>query len=65
MYSGTMIDDLIASVVRAERAARGEHELEARELSPALELELPPTMEEVSALCAHFLTDAQVMAGAA
>jgi hypothetical protein len=57
MYSGTMIDDLIASVARAERAARGEHELEAREL--------PPTMEEVSALCAHFLTDAQVMAGAA
>ena len=57
MYSGTLIDDLIACVARAEGAVRGETEMAVREL--------PPSLEELNALCAHFLTDSQVMAGAA
>jgi hypothetical protein len=57
MYSGTMIDDLICSVARAERAAREKTELCAHEL--------PPTLEELNALCAHFLTDSELMAGVA
>jgi len=56
-YTGTMIDDLIASVERVECAAREPRESHVHELSP--------TVEELNALCAHFLTDSEVMAGAA
>ena len=55
MYSGTMIEDLIASVARAERLAQ----------AGQCGRELAPTTDELTALCAQFTTDSELLAGVA
>lgn len=49
MYSGTLINDLVAAVERAERGARQERMTEDKELLGIFELQSPRQAERVFA----------------
>jgi hypothetical protein len=49
VYSGTLIDDLIAAVERAERGAQQRRAMEEKELQRMFELQAPELAERIYA----------------